>query len=96
MVLRGGGKKKKSKGPAMVKFEHIVKDMVVVLKRDVHCTVRSPRPSRREGVTILPRALDGVLYGQRRSSAGESPGFTLTHARTHSLTLSLVCSGPNR
>jgi len=34
------GKKKKSKGPAMVKFEHIVKDMVVVLKRDQHCKVR--------------------------------------------------------
>lgn len=72
MVLRGGGKKKKkSKGPAMVKFEHIVKDMVVVLKRDVHCTVSSPRPSREIGVCVsAPRARDGVFWVRSRSSAG--------------------------
>lgn len=57
------GKKKKSKGPAMVKFEHIVKDMVVVLKRDQHCKVVKTESSmtKRKGVkiTVFATAIEG-------------------------------------
>lgn len=47
----------------MVKFEHIVKDMVVVLKRDVHCTVIRTETSmtKRKGVkvTVFAKAVEG-------------------------------------